>query len=144
LAECVRSVARGTGDRSRYVSDDVLVTVVPRPTLLRGQVVIGRIEREFVSATRIPPRDDRLEEYGGPILVGPDVAVQTMTPSEGPPTTGTIVSASRLVRRGPAGSSIVLWLLEEPAVGTAWGWPGFGRQPPEGANGYCAELTFGS
>jgi hypothetical protein len=118
LVECVRQVARAGDTRSLYVSQEVLITSWPRPDLLRDRLVIGKLIDGYVSVTFVPAGSSRRELPGGPILVGRGVAIEALTPEDGPPGPGE-GPAMRIVKRTP-GASFELWFLTDPPLGAAW------------------------
>jgi hypothetical protein len=124
LTETIRAVAK-SADRRAYVSDDVLVTSLPRPDLLRDQLVVGKLVEDYWSVTNIPGGDSRKERHGGPVIVGHKAAVQALPPEDGPPigALGTF-SGVRLVRVPESDRSLVMYVLTDPPLGAAWGWPG--------------------
>jgi hypothetical protein len=116
LTESIREVARSPA-RRMYVSDDVLVTSLPRPDLRRGNLVVGRLVEDYMSVTNILGGGTRIERQGGPIIVGRGGAVQALPPEDGPPSVG-ITAAARILRE-PKGSLYVC-ILTDPPLGAAW------------------------
>jgi hypothetical protein len=123
LRETVQVVARSP-DRKDFVSEDVLVTALPRPDLLRVELVAGKLENNIRSVTRIAPGPSRREEQGGPLMVGNGAVWAALTPEEGPPGGGVAV-AGRWVRvPAKKDAESAMYILTDPPVGPAWGFPG--------------------
>lgn len=122
LTECIRSVAR-SHDRGTYVSEDVLISSLPRPDLLSGHLVVGKLVEDYWSVTCINAGESRAERHGGPIIVGDRAAIQALPPEGQPPGAGSFCGA-RLVRAPQCTGSIAVILLTNPPLGQAWGWPG--------------------
>jgi hypothetical protein len=122
LTELIRGVAQGD-DRGFYVSEDVLVTSLPRPDLLSGGLVVGRLVEDWWSVTNILGGETRVERHGGPIVVGRKAAIQALPPEDGPPGEGVNV-AMRIVRKPEDDGSLEAYILTDPPLGAAWGWPG--------------------
>lgn len=120
LTEHIRLVARSS-DRKHYVSEDVLITSLPRADRVKGNFVIGKLLEDFRSVTCIRA-GERIERHGGPIIVGEKAAVQALPPEDEPSHEGTFTGA-KFIR---VGSGVSLYILENPPVGQAWGWPGEG------------------
>lgn len=131
LAECVQSVARSS-DRKAYVSEGVLISSLPRNDRLRDAYVVGQLVEDFWSVTCIRGGNSRVEEPGGPIIVGDRAAIQALLPEDRPPGDG-IFSGARIVRKPPPDGGFSLLILTNPPLGKAWGWPGrhelMGRPP---------------
>ncbi|MCW5799983.1 MAG: hypothetical protein KIT40_15915 [Nitrospira sp.] len=122
LTETVRMVARSPS-RSPYVSEDVLVSSLPRPDLLKGLLVVGKLVEDYWSVTCIPRGKTRIEQHGGPIIVGHKAAIQALPPEDRPPGEGLFVGA-RIVRKPEFSGALSCVILTNPPLGHAWGWPG--------------------
>ncbi|HKC98997.1 MAG TPA: hypothetical protein VKG20_13245 [Methylomirabilota bacterium] len=123
LTKAIRHVARSP-DRKAVVSEDVLITSLPRRDLLRSQLVVGALVEDFWSVTCIPAGESRKEHHGGPIIVGNKAAIQALPPGEGPPGGG-IFTGSKIIRLPEReGAGLSLFILTDPPLGQAWGWPG--------------------
>jgi hypothetical protein len=124
LTETIRTVAK-SADRRTYVSDDVLVTSLPRPDLVSAQLVVGTLVEDYWSVTNISAGDSRRERPGGPIIVGHKAAIQALQPEDGPPAEeGAIAVGARFVRVPEHDGAIVACIITDPPLGEAWGWPG--------------------
>jgi len=124
LTELVRSVSRGRDARAQRVSEDTLVISMPRPDLVRGNFVVGRLVDDYPSVTHIPKGESRMERHGGPIIVGRNAAVQALPSEDRPPDTDGEFVGLRIIRKPGAGSGLTALILTNPPLGAAWGWPG--------------------
>jgi hypothetical protein len=129
LTECVREVSRATSrahdSRSPTVSQEVLAVALPRPDLLRGNLVVGRLVDDWCSVTCVPAGVSRQERHGGPIIVGRGAAVRALEPHEGPPTRGGISTGLEFIYQSPEiETTLEVYMLTDPPIGIAWGWPG--------------------
>jgi hypothetical protein len=129
LTQRIRAVAQ-TADRGRYVSEEVLITSLPRHDLLRGSFVVGALVEDWWSVTHVPAGSSRQERHGGPIIVGDKAVVQALPPEAGPPGVPDASVAARVIRppEGPV-PSLGMMILTNPPLGSAWGWPGVDRPP---------------
>ena len=123
LTEYVRSVARSSG-RKDYVSEEVLISSLPRLDRLKGHLVVGKLVEDYWSVTCIKS-GEVAEGHGGPIIVGDKAAIQALPPEDRPPGGGVFVGA-RIVRMPESDGAIRLYVLTNPPLGQAWGWPGEG------------------
>jgi len=101
LTELVRTVARSPTRRT-YVSDDVLVTSLPREDLLSGGLVVGKLVEDWWPVTNIIGGSSRLERHGGPILVAKGAVIQALPPEDGPPGPGFSMARDWSERGRPA------------------------------------------
>jgi hypothetical protein len=122
LTETIREVAR-SADRRDLVSEEVLITSLPRFDLLRDRLIVGVLVEDFWSVTCIAAGESRREQHGGPIIVGRKAAIQALPPSDAPSGAGLFVGG-RIIRKPEQNGSIMMLLITDPPLGQAWGWPG--------------------
>ena len=124
LTETIRHVARSP-DRGAFVSEEVLITSLPRVDLVRSRVVVGALVEDFWSVTCIPAGESRQEQHGGPIIVGYKAAIQALPHQEDQPGGGGIFTGAKLIRVPEGeGTGVAVYILTDPPLGQAWGWPG--------------------
>ena len=121
LTETIRHVAR-SADRRELVSEEVLITSLPRIDRTRGRLVVGELVEDFWSVTCIPAGESRREQHGGPIIVGDKAAIQALPPEDAPPGDGVFVGG-KIIRKPQDRRSLVVCILTNP-LRQAWGWPG--------------------
>lgn len=122
LTETIRHIARSP-DRKALVSEDVLITSLPRPDLLRSHVVVGALVEDFWSVTCIPAGESRREQHGGPIIVGHKAAIQALPPQADQPGGGIFTGGKFIRVPEDEGTGVRMYILDPP-LGQAWGWPG--------------------
>jgi hypothetical protein len=123
LTETIRHVAR-SADRRELVSEEVLITSLPRIDRVRGRLVVGTLVEDFWSVTCIPAGESRTEQHGGPIIVGDKAAIQALPPGDGPPGEGVFVGGTIIRKPEQDGRGLAMYILTDPPLGQAWGWPG--------------------
>lgn len=106
-------------NRKQLVSDELLISALPRYDLLKSRLVVGRLVEEYWSVSCIAP-GDRTERPGGPIIVGDKAVIQASILSQPPPPGGMVASA-RLLRLDKG--SVNLFPVPT-TLGEGWGWPG--------------------
>jgi len=133
LAEGVRTVSRATSrdhdSRPPTVSEEVLVVALPRPDLRRSSLIVGQLRNDYCSVTSTFGSGSRLEAPGGPILVGPGAAIRALEPHESPGSTEAAGVAMEILCGPPSGGHLSCFILTNPPVGPAWGWPGIDPKP---------------
>jgi hypothetical protein len=142
LTEWIRGISRASqrayDTRQPTVSEDVLIVSLPRPDRCRGGLLVGRLVDDWWSVTSVPAGESRQERPGGPIIVGPGAAMRALEPHEGPPGPSDLSGGAEVIMKGDGpGGGFTLYLLTNPPLGAAWGWPG--TSPGDGVSAASTE-----
>jgi hypothetical protein len=127
LTRWVREISQSSTERQEAISEDVIVTSLPRPDLLAGNAVLGELAEDYYSVIHIPAGPDFIERHGGPLIVGEQAVLRALPPEESPPGDEPFVGAE-IVRAPREGHEIVVSMTRAGVVG--WGWPGAPAEPP--------------